>query len=76
MFHIDFHGKYDRDKQSIRGNIDCANKSMQMYFKKEDQELIVEPISKAFKKKFKPIYKGLEVGLDKLKGRIEIDPDL
>ena len=47
-----------------------------MYFKKEDQELIVEPISKAFKKKFKPIYKGLEVGLDKLKGRIEIDPDL
>jgi hypothetical protein len=37
---------------------------------------MVDPIVKAFQKKVKPIYKGIDVGLDKLKGRVEIDPDL
>ena len=76
MFHIDFHGKYDREKQSIRGNIDCALLSMQNYMTKKDQVNIVHPLSMAFKKKINRIYKDKKIGLDHLKGRAEIDPDL
>jgi hypothetical protein len=76
MFHIDFHGKYDREKQSIRGNIDCALLSMNNYFTKADRENVVEPLGKSFKKKINKIYKDKKVGLDHLKGRAEIDPDL
>lgn len=49
---------------------------MEKYFKKEDQEVMVEPIYTAFRKKINKIYKGLRIGNDGLRGRVEIDPEL
>lgn len=76
MFHIDFHGKFDRKQQSVRGDIDCGSTSMEKYFKKEDQEVMVEPIYTAFRKKINKVYKGMKIGSDGLRGRVEIDPEL
>ena len=37
---------------------------------------MVEPLYTAFRKKINKVYKGLRIGGDGLKGRVEIDPDL
>lgn len=37
---------------------------------------MVEPIYTAFRKKINKVYKGMKIGSDGLKGRVEIDPEL
>lgn len=49
---------------------------MEKYLDKKDQEVMVEPIYQAFKTKINKVYKGLKIGKDQLKGRVEIDPEL
>ena len=49
---------------------------MQKYFNKADRQTIVEPLGNAFRKKINKIYKDKKIGLEHLKGRAEIEPDL
>ena len=49
---------------------------MQKYFSKIDRQNIAMPIGEAFKRKINKIYKDKKIGLEHLKGRAEIEPDL